>query len=646
MDLRTQDLWYGTVGGFIYPKNTLSRTVDAYKPIPLPIRESMGILSHKKKSAAEAIFYGLALPQRTHVRFNKSIRNDLIGMSAKNHNLNRNILFVSRDVCMNMCKEVRLSNELDTSTLFQFPYHPYLDRMIPFDVSSLRLFGCRIINKSDTIDPFEAAEKLVDYTLSTTEYYNKCYAKHNEPKNRNILYMIKQLWLGVYKMRRMLPISKVTIGAAIMEMLAYYMDLVGNQGRSVSDRGPMILASCDFEVLSTLPKFNWHKTSRSQLQKSKEDTPLAPHSYPNWNHDFYHDYELMVDYLSPGGGSLLMRHFKGGIGLGIYNLFTTTIDRSIGRSSTAFNEAIFTATLAESLWESTKGNKNAVIEAFNALVYPLDRFQNQIFGDFGVFASLREDNDEVDEYPSGQNEDPQLYDRLNTYRQNYRDEYTMSKLKEKETNICNIAELKELYFAVYIEPCLSHKYPHFRSHKNRIPFRYENFIFNLQIREYIAMREMCTALAVLYHWARKNKELLKQEDCLLRIKLWQLVTQISRSFDFYRDWLLEEDINGILGISIKQYHEFNNTGFLNYTTNLHALHNTITSIYNVVNFKYERKHGSVAPIRFSTCTPLFDVNHWVISNFGDLLYTYNRKDNQHDIEGMYHDTLLTLLSTL
>ena len=131
MDLRSYNLWYGVTGGFVYPRLVMAKMSHIYKPVLQPIREGISTIGYKKHVSAEPMFYGLAIPLRSHVRFTKNLREGLI--TSRNSHLNTtfdgNTLFPSTKLSIDLTKEVKITNELSIYSLDRGGPDTFLEMM-------------------------------------------------------------------------------------------------------------------------------------------------------------------------------------------------------------------------------------------------------------------------------------------------------------------------------------------------------------------------------------------------------------------------------------------------------------------------------------------------------------------------------------
>lgn len=644
MDLRNYTLWYGVTGGLLYPSSLISRTLSTYKPVFQYVRECFTTLGARKHAGAEPIFYGMAIPTRLNTRYEKAVRDSLVTKQSSYGNFDRRATFPSRGLCLDLAKNVKLSSEVRHGMLFHMDTYPLLEALTPLE------FG--IVNKQrvreEAASAYDLVGKLVDHVKDVTEKHQRFTAINNEPKNRNILSVLRELWVSVYKLRKTLPISNMRMGDAARDLYEYYVNKVLAGGNIEDTNAASYIKQTDLDTLFSLPRLRWHKVSRVQLQRSKEDIPLSPHDYTYWDRDSFNEFGNYNDLLTASGGSLLMRYFKGGINHGIYNLFTLGVSRCTGRDSTVFTPEIAHGVLAESLYEDLPGDRHAAVVAFHALVHPKSKFHKQLVTDRSYFSFLRVLEGDLD-FDDDENFDRQLsptYARVVAYADHW-DGLPYSEMDAFLDGGYEDPELADLYFEINIKPLLAHRNPeYFVEYQSPLDRRFDDILFDLKIADYIALREFSTILSVLYHWAKKNKDLLRQDYCPLRMKLWELISHTGIALYTYIRELLEQDTPLILGISIRQY--LNNTGrdFLTNVVRLCAAIDSSNKLAMLSTYNHDRKYGSLSSCRSLSTAALFDVNQWVYCDFGCTLHTYNRKDKHHNIDDIYQDTLLTLLSTL
>lgn len=645
MDLRNYTLWYGVTGGLLYPTSLIARMASTYKPVFQYVRECFTTLGERKHPAAEPLFYGLVIPTRLNTRYEKIVRPDLVTKQSAYGNFDRRTTFPSRGLCLDLAKNVKLSSEVRHGMLFHMDHYPLVDALTPFEFGVLTP---KRRTSDDAVSAYDLVDTLVSHVKDVTEKYQQFTDINNEPKNRNILSVLREMWVSVYKLRKTLPISNMRIGDAARDLYEYYVNTVLN-GRNVADtNAASFIKQTDLDTLFSLPRFRWHKVSRVQLQRSMKDVPLCPHDYTDWSRDYFNEFGDYNELLNNSGGSLLMRYFKGGVNRGIYNLFTLGVSRCTGRESTAFVPEIVHGTLAESLYEDLPGDRGAAVVAFHALVHPKSKFHTNLVTDTSYFNFLRilEDDVDMDEDTDFDSHLSPTYGRVVAYSDNWEDMEYADRNKYLDGDYAD-PELDDLYFEIHIKPLLAHRNPeYFVEYQSPLGNRTDNVLFDLKIADYIVLREFSTILSVLYHWAKKNKDLLRQDYCPLRMKLWELISHTGSSLNHYIYDFLERDTQSILGISIKQY--LNNTG-RDFLTNVVRLYAAITSANKLAmlsTYNHDRKYGSLSSCRSLSTVSLFDVNQWAYRDFGCTLHTYNRKDKHHNIDDIYQDTLLTLLSTL
>ena len=645
MDLRNYTLWYGVTGGLLHSSSLIARNVNVYKPVFQYVRECFTTLGARKQTAAEPIFYGIAIPSRLNTRYEKIVRDDLVTKQSSYGNFDRRATFPSRGLCLDFAKNVKISSEGRHGMLFHMDTCPLTDALVPFE------FGTLPPNQDisdDAASAYDLVDILVDHVKDVTEKYQHFTAINNDPKNRNILSVLREMWVSVYKLRKTLPISNMRMGDAARELYEYYVNTVLD-GRSIEGTSAAsFLKQTDLNAVFKLPRFRWHKVSRVQLQRSKENVPLSAHDYIDWKRDYFNEFGDYNDLLYAAGGSLLMRYFKGGINYGIYNLFTLGVTRCTGRDSTAFMAEVAHSALAESLYEDLPRAKQDYVLAFNAFVHPKSKFHATLVSDTAYFSFLRVLEGDVD-LDDETNFDAKLsptYARVLAYAANWDNMRYSDRDRFLEGDYAD-PELDDLYFEVHIKPLLAHRnLEYFVEYQSPLSGKTEGRLFDLKIADYIVLREFSTILSVLYHWAKKNKHLLRQDYCPLRMKLWELISHTGQSLNTYIYDFLERDSQSILGISIKQY--LNNTG-RDFLTNIVRLYAAITSantLATLSTYNHDRKYGSLSSSRSLSTVSLFDVNQWMYRDFGRTLHTYNRKDKHHNIDDIYQDTLLTLLSTL